>query len=58
MENIFNGDFEYENKEELIQFIDGADRNDALKIIELSLEHANQKGSFNLLESYCIHKRN
>lgn len=56
MENLFNGEFEYESKIDLMEFIKNADFEDAVKIIELSLNHANEKGSFNLLESFCVHQ--
>jgi hypothetical protein len=56
MDTLFNGNIEYDNKEELIEFINNVGPEDAIKIIEQSLDHANEKGAFNLLESYCIHQ--
>lgn len=56
MDTLFNGNFEYDDKDELIEFINNIDTEDAIKIIEQSLDHANESGAFNLLESYCVHQ--
>jgi NADPH-dependent glutamate synthase beta subunit-like oxidoreductase len=56
MDTLFNGNLEYDSKDELIKFINNVSDSDAIKIIEQSLNHANGKGSFNLLESYCVYQ--
>lgn len=53
---MFDGLFEYENDEKLETFINSADKETALKMIELSIVHCQQNGFYTIEESHLIYK--
>jgi hypothetical protein len=56
MSTLFNGDFEYEEESDFKEFLETIEPENALKLIDIALSHANKEGSFTLDESYCIYK--
>ena len=54
--DLFNGEFEYEDINELYIFLDNLDPVASIEILEIALNHANKQGAFDILESHCIHK--
>jgi hypothetical protein len=55
MENLFGGLLEFVSKEQLENFINTMDKTSALKMIELSLLHAQHRGLFSFEESTIIY---
>lgn len=51
MENLFNGEFEFEDDDQLFQFLKEASTEELIQILEMSLNHANSSGAFNMKES-------
>jgi hypothetical protein len=56
METMFGGLFEYVNDEKLNEFIERADKESALQIIETSIEYSLKNGLFSLEESFILYK--
>jgi hypothetical protein len=57
MENIFGGLIEFENEKDFDMFITNMDeKDDALSIIEKSIEYAHKRGIFTVQEIYFIYK--
>jgi hypothetical protein len=57
MENtIFGGLIEFENINELNEFIDQIEEKSAIQMLEKSLEYCQRQGMFNLMESNVIYK--
>ena len=56
MPNLFGDSFEYDDKKDLINWLEEIEPNQALTIIDLALSHANIQGAFTIDESYCIFK--
>lgn len=56
MSTLFNGDFEYEEESDFKEFLETIEPENALKIIDIALAHANKEGAFTIEESYCIYK--
>jgi|LauGreDrversion4_2_1035121.scaffolds.fasta_scaffold82765_3 hypothetical protein len=56
MSSLFGGGFEYDNKEDLVQFLEEIDTKNALTLIDLAISHAAKQGAFDIDESYCIFK--
>lgn len=56
MSTLFNGDFEYEEESDFKEFLETIEPQNALKIIDIALSHANKEGAFSIEESYCIYK--
>jgi len=56
METIFGGLVEFENKDEIIEFVENIDFNDSLNLIEVALNYSQQNGLFTIEESHVIYK--
>lgn len=56
MKEMFGGLFSYENSEKLEEFTETADKTMAFKIIEMSLDHCQQLGTFTIDESFLIYR--
>jgi hypothetical protein len=56
MESIFGGLIEFENQDEFDNFMLSINKENALKIIEKSIEFAYQNNMFSVQETYCIYK--
>ena len=56
MEQIFGGLISYESKEQLENFIGNLDKENALKVIEMSLLYCQKNGIFSFEESHYIFK--
>lgn len=51
---IFGGLLEFNNEEQLIEFLKNMDLKISIKVIEAALEYANSRGTYTLQEAYCI----
>lgn len=56
MPHLFGQSFEYDDKKDLIDWLEEIDSTQAITIIDLALSHANKEGAFDIDESYCIFK--
>jgi hypothetical protein len=56
MESIFGGLIQFEQKEKFDKFIESLDKENALKIIEMSLLFSQKNGMFSFEESHIIYK--
>lgn len=56
MPHLFGDSFEYDDKEDLINWLEKIDINQAIIIVDIALSHANREGAFDMDESYCIFK--
>lgn len=56
METIFGGLVEFENKDEIIEFVENIDFDDSLNLIEVALNYSQQNGLFTIEESHVIYK--
>lgn len=55
MENIFGGLLEFQNKEELEDFMSKMDKEGAVKILELCIIHGQNSGFYTITESFCLY---
>ena len=55
MGEMFGGLFTYDNPQKLEDFVKSVSKEEALKLIELSLDYSQQNGQFSLEESYLIY---
>lgn len=53
---MFGGLLEINSSEEFNNFIDGLDKNDAIRLIETALTYCQQNGMFTFEESHTIYK--
>lgn len=56
MESIFGGLLEFENTQELDNFLSSLDDETALNMVELSIVYCQQNGVYNLHESHFLYK--
>jgi hypothetical protein len=53
---IFDGTFEFENGVQLDEFLNSMNNEMALKIIQVAIMHAQERGLFSLEESHTLYK--
>jgi len=56
MPHLFGEAFEYDDKKDLIDWLEGIGISQAIIIVDIALSHANKEGAFDMDESYCIFK--
>jgi hypothetical protein len=56
METIFGGLIEFEDKNELVDFVEKVDITDSINLIEVALNYSQQSGIFTIEESHIIYK--
>lgn len=53
---MFGGLLEFPNQKEMELFIDSLDKDSAVKILEMSINHCIHLGVFDLSETFCLYK--
>lgn len=56
MPHLFGKAFEFDDKKDLIDWLEVIGISQAIIIVDIALSHANKEGAFNVDESYCIFK--
>lgn len=56
MNSLFDGQFDFDEENDLEILLDNLNPKVAVKLIEMGLTQASSKGLFNLTESHCLYK--